>query len=459
MTWPASFQGRLALALGIGLTLLWLAAAWATAGLLRAEMDEVFDSALEETAQRVLPLAVLEILDRDAEGPAQRIATLRPHEEFFTYLVRDDMGRVLLRSHGARDADFPPFEGMGFAQTATHRLYFDAALQGSITIAVAEPLSHRAEVARGALIGLALPLLVMLPLGLIGVLAIVRHSLRPVRRFGDTLASRGAPDLSAVDETGLPAEIAPVAASVNQLLDRLRRALAAERAFTANAAHELRTPVAAALAQTQRLQGETSDPAVARRAAEIETALKRLTRLAEKLMQLARAEGGRLRVEAPADIRPVLAMVLADFERAAGEGRIIATLADRPVLSDIDPDALAILARNLIENALRHGDPAAPVRVDLGGDGSLRVTNDGLPVAPDTLARLTARFERGQSTSRGSGLGLSIVRAIAEGAGGELTLMSPAPGQRAGFEARFRLAKTGQPRNAASASVRSRAPS
>ncbi len=141
--------------------------------------------------------------------------------------------------------------------------------------------------------GLALPLFLIIPLSLIGIVAIVRLSLRPVRRFSGALASRGVRDLSAVDDTRLPSEISPVVQAVNQLLERLRRALDAERSFTANAAHELRTPVAAALAQTQRLLAETTDPQAGQRAAEIEIALKRLTRLSEKLMQLARAEGGR----------------------------------------------------------------------------------------------------------------------------------------------------------------------
>ena len=145
MRMPSSLQGRLALALGLGLTVLWLVTAWATATLLRSEMNEVFDSTLEETAQRILPLVVVDIISREEEGVSQRIATLREHEEFFTYIVRDDQGRVLIRSHAAEDADFPVFDGMGFRQTATHRLYYDAALQGTITIAVAEPLSHRRQ--------------------------------------------------------------------------------------------------------------------------------------------------------------------------------------------------------------------------------------------------------------------------------------------------------------------------
>lgn len=438
MTLPASLQGRLALALGVGLSVLWLLTAWATATLLRHEMDEVFDSTLEETAQRILPLVVLDIISREEEGISQRIATLREHEEFFTYVVRDDQGRVLIRSHTASDADFPAFDGMGFRQTATHRLYYDAALQGTITIAVAEPLSHRAEVARDVLVGLALPLIVVIPLGLFGVFWIVRRSLRPVRRFSTALSRRGARDLSALDNDSLPREIQPVAGAVNDLLDRLGRALEAERGFTSNAAHELRTPLAAALAQTQRLMAETSDTSAAARAGEIEGALKRLTRLSEKLMQLARAEGGRVRQNSLSDLRPVLNMVLADFQRMTGAAAIQSTVAAVPVLSDLDPDAFAIVARNLIENALRHGGGGTSVQVALTTD-SLEVINDGPPLTADSLAGLTARFVRGQSLSGGSGLGLAIVQAIADGAEAHLQLYSPAQGREDGFEAVFQL--------------------
>jgi two-component system OmpR family sensor kinase len=406
-------------------------------------MNEVFDSTLEETAQGILPLVALDIISREEEGISQRIATLREHEEFFTYIVRDGQGRILIRSHAAEDENFPEFEGMGFRQTATHRLYYDAALQGTITIAVAEPLSHRAEVAREVLVGLALPLFIVIPLGLFGVFWIVRLSLRPVRRFSTALSSRGPRDLSAVGDGTLPNEIKPVAEAVNDVLGRLGRTLEAERSFTANAAHELRTPVAAALAQAQRLMTETSDSIAAGRAAEIEVALKRLTRLSEKLMQLARAEGGRLRRDTVSDLRPVLEMVLADFDRAAGPARIQSKLPTNPALSDLDPDAFAIIVRNLIENALRHGSGGTPVQVTLSGD-TLRVVNDGPPLAAETLAGLTARFERGQSVSAGSGLGLSIVQAIADGAQAMLELNSPSQGQTDGFEAVFQLPRPAQ---------------
>ncbi len=90
---PRSLQWRLSLWLGLGLTVLWALAAVGTAQMLRHEMDEVFDSALEETAQRILPLAAIEIIGRDADDTEQRVATLRQHDEYFTYVVRDAAAR------------------------------------------------------------------------------------------------------------------------------------------------------------------------------------------------------------------------------------------------------------------------------------------------------------------------------------------------------------------------------
>jgi two-component system OmpR family sensor kinase len=417
-------------------TLLWLGAATLTASILRHEMDEVFDSALEETAQRLLPLAVLDVLGREDEGTPQRIATLRQHEEYFTYVIRDAQGRILLRSHGADDSVFPPYEGTGFRQTATHRLYYDAALRETVTIAVAEPLGHRAAVAREMQLGLSLPLLFVVPLSLATIFGVVRLSIRPVRRLGRELGARGAQNLSPVRDEGLPSELEPIAGAANQLLARLTAAFEAERSFAAHVAHELRTPLAGAIAQAQRLQAEMADPQAGRRAAGIEATLKRLARLSEKLLQLARAEGGRLRTGSAADLRPVLQVVTNDLERSVGSTRLELALPSDPVPSDVDPDAFAILVRNLVENALKHGALDAPILVRLRGDGRLSVANEGAVIPAETLTRVSSRFERGDGAiGDGSGLGLAIVRAIAERAGGSLSLHSPVRGRNSGFEA------------------------
>lgn len=439
MKWPVSLEARLGLSVGLVLTVLWLLAATVTAVIVRAEMDEVFDSALRETAERILPLAATDIVGREDQGVTQRLAPIREHDEFFTYLVRDAEGRVLLQSHAADTTVFPSYDGPGFRQTATHRLYSDAALQDTIRITVAEPLAHRMSVAREIQMGLGLPLLIVLPVALIAIILAVRFSLDPLRRFRARLEARGARDLSQVPHEGLPTEIGPLADTLNSLLARLREAFEAERSFAANAAHELRTPLAGAIAQAQRLRSETKDRAAAQRATDIEETLKRLTRRTERMMQLARAEGGRLRMDKSSDLRGVARIVVDDIGRTGTPDRIRLNLPDMAVMSDLDPDAFAILCRNLVENALRHGGQTTPVDVTLTASGQFTVANDGPVVPGETLDRLTARFERASATSDGSGLGLAIVAAIAERISSRLVLQSPRPGRTTGFQVSLRL--------------------
>jgi two-component system OmpR family sensor kinase len=282
-------------------------------------------------------------------------------------------------------------------------------------------------------LALALPLVVMIPLSIAGIFYGLGYGLRPLGRLRTQLAQRGINDLSPLPTEEMATELRPIAETMNQLLARLDTAFAAERSFTANAAHELRTPLAGALAQVQRLRQTSTDPDSARRATEIEATLKRLTGLSERLMQLARAEGARLLIDTPQDLRPVLRIVAGDFAQRAEAGRILLSLPEAPVLSDIDPDAVAIVARNLIENALRHG--TGPVSVALDPHGTLCVENDCPPIPPADLAALSGRFVRGQSAGEGSGLGLAIVQTIAERIGSPLRLTSPRPGMLTSFSA------------------------
>ncbi|MDO8882697.1 MAG: ATP-binding protein [Pseudotabrizicola sp.] len=435
---PRSLQGRLALWLGLLLTLLWIGAASVTAIIVRQSLEETFDSSLQETVQRILPLAVLDIIEREEEGVTQQLAAIGQHAEFLTYIIRDAQGRILLQSHAADPRDFPDWDGAGFRTSATHRFYNEAVLQGTIRMTVAEPLANRARVARDIQMSLGLPLLIVIPLALLAILLVVSASLAPLHRLRTQLAARGARDMSQIAVEDLPAEVAPVADTLNTLLHRLSAAFDAERSFAANAAHELRTPLAGAIAQAQRLQSETSDPAASARAADIEATLKRLTRLSERLMQLARAEGGRLRLETASDLRPVLRLVIGDMARGGDGARLILSMADTPVLSDLDPDAFAILARNLADNALRHGMQGAPVHVSLSATGVLQVDNEGPVVPPQSLNDLTARFVR-SGPQMGSGLGLAIVAAIADRTGAELQIDSPRSDRIDGVSVRFHL--------------------
>jgi two-component system OmpR family sensor kinase len=152
-------------------------------------------------------------------------------------------------------------------------------------------------------------------------------------------------------------------------------------------------------------------------------------------MQLARAEGGRLKLDQESDLRDVLSVVVEDMQRAETPGRIVLGMPETPVLSSVDPDTVGILCRNLIENALQHGEKNSPVEVALSTEGILKVANDGALVPPEKLQRLTGRFERNGSSGRGSGIGLSIVTTIAHRIGSRLELRSPRSGGDRGFEA------------------------
>lgn len=439
MRLPRSLQQRFLLSLGALLSALWIGAASVTAVLAGHAMEEVFDSALQETAQRILPLAVADVLGREEEGVTEHLAEIREHDEFLTYAVWDAQGRILLLSHHADRGIFSGWNGTGFSQSTTHRFYSEEALQGSVRLTVAEPLAHRTLVAREIQMGLGLPLLIFLPVALLAIALAVQAILKPLHRFRERLAARGARDLSRVPVDELPAELAPVADTLNGLLGRLAAAFEAERNFAANAAHELRTPLAGAIAQAQRLQAETGDPGAKVRAADIEATLKRLTRLSERLMQLARAEGGRLRLDHASDLRLVARILTDELSRNMSTPQIELELPTKPVMSDLDPDVFAIIYRNLVENALRHGTDGTPIHVSLARDGVLTVTNDGPVVPHEALSRLVDRFERAGTRTDGIGLGLAIVHAIAQRVGSSLVLRSPRSGQASGFEATLTL--------------------
>lgn len=437
--WPKSIRMRTALILSVLVTALWLAAAGITARILSHEMGKVFDAALQETGQRLLQLAVIEVLGRDEDSNSQLVTTLDSAPEFFTYMVRDDQGQVLLSSQNADAAQFAQGLPMGFSDTAEFRLYQEAAVSGTIILTIAEPLAHRSTVADEVALALALPLVLVIPLSVLGISYGLGFGLGPLRQLRGQLARRDIGDLAPLVTDGLPRELQPIAATANQLFLRLKTAFEAERSFASNAAHELRTPLAGAVAQVQRLRQLTTEPETARRADQIEATLKRLTRLSERLIQLARAEGAQLLASGPHDLRVILRLVAEDFSRGKDAGRLDMDLPDAAVLSTLDPDAVGILARNLFENALRHGD-GGQVRVHLGSDGWISVENDGPAVADP--AALSARFMR--KGGMGSGLGLAIVRTIAERADLALSLTSPLAGQAGGFCARIQLRATPQ---------------
>lgn len=427
---PRSLRRRL----GWGLTLIlvgfWLAAMVVAGLVVRHEVDEVLDTHLAETAERILPLAFAS--SENGIEPARLPAS---DADDLQYGLLDPSGYTLLMSAGMDAGLLASAPKSGFAWTATHRIFVARDLSGA-SLMVAEPVGDRRDAAIETARALLVPLLLLVPLSVAAVLWMLSRGLAPVERLRSALATRDASDLSPLTLPGLPRELAVIGAAADALLGRLRRALEAERAFTADAAHELRTPLAASLAQVQRLLAELPSGDMAERTRQAERQLLRLAHLSGKLLDLARAEGGGVLATAPMDPVPILDAVIEELHRSGAGSRLVRRVPDEGAPpSRMDRDAFAILARNLIENALRHGDPEVPVHVELDRAGTLRVVNGGPVVPPDRLTQLTRRFARGGSRGEGSGLGLAIADAIARGAGARLELLSPARGRDDGFEA------------------------
>lgn len=444
------------------MALLWVGAASISVAVMQHELNEAYDDSLRESALRLLPLAVHDLRERDhgvdrlivsgerEDGDGDEDGYPRDgveHDASFTYFVRDKAGAMVLRDEHAHD-DIPAGEPPGgFGELDGQRTFALDDPRSGYSIVIIELSDRRVTALRDSVAALGLPLLALIPLIAGGVWLAMRLALRPLEALRHDIAQRDSRNLEPLHSDRHPAELAPIAEAVGALLGRLKSALDAERAFAARGAHELRTPIAGALAQTQQLADELAGTPEIERVREIEAALKRLSQLSEKLLQLARIEAGFAKADSEIDQLPVLKMVVRDInastawrDRVRFNPGIVATLP-----ATIDPDGFAIVLRNLIENGLKHGARTAPVQVLVGPANTLHIQNEGAPLDPAELAQLGRPFVRGETTADGSGLGLSIARGIIEQAGGSLTLNSPIAGTASGVEAVIRLPRREAP--------------
>ncbi len=435
-----SLAARLILGLTLGTTVLWCGAATYSTYLSYRELNEAFDRALQETARRLLPLAADDVMGHESDDDGRAIRYLmKGSEGYLSYQLRDHSGRIVLRSHDAPEEPYDRIADPGFVTVGNYRLFTDTDETTGLTIMVAETARGRFEAVLGAAKAMLWPLAGLIPLNGLFIWIIVRGAMRPVLRLSQDIAARDGVNLAPLDISDQPGELRPIAEAVARLVDRLRAALDAERAFAANSAHELRTPIAGALAQTQRMIARSNDPEDRRRAREVEGTLKRLSRLSEKLLQISRIDAGVGIGDSDVDLLPILDLVVSDCAKRLEEPCRIhyekskgATLVAR-----MDIDAFAIVVRNLIDNAIIHGVANGQIEVLVAPEGTVRIINDAPLVPPDVLAKLKHRFARGETRSEGSGLGLAIAETIVNQTGGTLELFSPAHGRIDGFEARL----------------------
>ena len=434
-----SITTRLVLLLTIGTTLLWCAAVGYATYTSYHELNEAFDVALREAAYRLLPLAEDDYLGREGDDSLAIQRLMKQSRSYISYQLRNASGEILLRARNAPSVPYDPNPVPGFATVGDFRLFSETDPTNGLMVTVAETTHNRLEAVLGSVKALLWPLLALIPMNILAILIGVRSAMEPVRRLSADIAARGSENLAPIDVSDQPRELKPIADAVARLVERLGVALDAERAFSANSAHELRTPIAGALAQAQLLIAELDDAGHRRRARDVEATLKRLSRLSEKLLQLSRVDAGISLRDELVDLVPVLDLVVADASaRLAGGSKISYVKTDgADLVARMDADAFAMAVRNLLDNAVTHGSGGIEVRLE--PHGVVRVTNDGPVVPAEVLARLTQRFERGRTAVAGSGLGLAIAETIMEQSGGRLRLASPAAGRDGGFEARLEL--------------------
>lgn len=432
-----SMTRRLLLWLSLTTAVLWLIAAGLGAIVMQNEFGEIFDSGLQQTGDRLLPLVVDDLMQHDPQQPpVLATSTVSPQSDgHLVYQVRDAQGRILMQSHQDSAIPFPAPLKAGFWEDRQYRIYTTAAVSDTIFVQVADSVAHRNISTLNAVLAMMLPALVLVPLSVAAAWLIIHFSLRPVEVFRQSISEKDRGNLEEIPLTPLPKELQPIGRSVNLLLSRLRAALDAEREFTANSAHELRTPIAGALAQTQLLVADLHAPDAYSRAAQIEASLDRLSKLVEKLLQLSRAEAGIGTTGEAVDLAPVLDLVVEDFLRAGADRLVYQRDHDAHLAGNVNQDAFAIAIRNMIENALRHGAKDQPVEISIINDRSILVTNGGQALDDAQLRIVRKRFQRINSTTPGSGLGLSIIERLAEQMNARFEIASPARNRSDGFEA------------------------
>lgn len=401
------------------------------AGFTRFEVTERLDNSLQEVAERLE--FMLSALDR--AGPAApdgQVARLPGTDDRRTlaYQIATPDGRLEIRSQNAPQALFVSDMKTGFYTVPSFRVYVTPSASGRHVILVGEPTFHRREAVRHAMLISVLPVVAFFPAIWFMVRWSVRRALRPLTGLQNEIRSRGGANLAPVPPLDLPDELVTIHAAVNLLLERLNLALSTERAFAANAAHELRNPAGALLAQAQLLQRQLGETPYAPRAGVIVAQARRMGRTVEKLLQLSRIGSGMALCGGTVDLVPVIGFLAHELEREKGR-RMIVEGADS-LLVEGDMDTAGIMLRNLLENALVHGAADQPVRVTVTPDRRVLIANDCPAIDPALLATLEKPFVRGQTEAEGSGLGLAIARQISQLFHAEMSICSPVPGQARG---------------------------
>ncbi|MDQ0570164.1 two-component system OmpR family sensor kinase [Variovorax paradoxus] len=377
------------------------------------EADDIFDYHMQQMALSL----------RAGLPPSAAVGGIGSGEQNFEFVVQVWTADGVRIFESAEQAALPQLAVLGFADVrargTTYRVF---SMQTSgLVIQVAQDMAARRNMAGALALRTVAPVALMAPLLMLVVWWVVSLSLAPVSRVRKQVASRQADDLSAVSEEGLPDEVRPLVQELNLLFDRVRRAFDAQKHFVADAAHELRSPLAALKLQVQGLQRAPDAAAREVAVSRLVAGIDRATRLVEQMLALARHEASMAAGAKPeaVDLAEVARLAISDAIAAAQARRIDIGVshADAAVVHG-QPEALRMLLRNLIDNAVKYTPEEGRVDVGiakLGEAVALTVDDSGPGLPEEERERVLDRFYRsGEPQAPGSGLGLAIVKSIAD---------------------------------------------
>ncbi|WP_250442044.1 ATP-binding protein [Caballeronia sp. AZ1_KS37] len=421
MILPRSLQGRL-LVLVIGVVVgVWLITAlfiWRDA---RKELDELLDSHLAQAAALLVIQQTQSIDDDDTID--SRVP--HPYAPKVVFQIFHD-GQAVIRSANAPTEPMIPGDrhiDKGFATVQINgeawRVFSMRTLREDTRVYVGERVDSRTAILLAVLRGTLWPMALALPLLGIATGWAVRQAVAPLKRLGRTIALRGPDDLAPVVMPQTPAEMSPVLDALNQLFVRIQTVWEAERRFTADAAHELRTPIAAVRTQAQVALAETDDTLRQHALRATLEGCDRATRLVDQLLVLSRLESGATLELTTVDLSALAQRVVAELApRSLAKRQSLEFDGAKYCHVSGDETLLAALVRNLVDNAIRYSPPGASVRIktETNQDRAvLSVEDSGPGLADADRSRLGDRFFRVSGTAEsGSGLGWSIVQRIVD---------------------------------------------
>lgn len=423
-----SIRRRLLAYLSGGLLALWLATALASAAVALHEINEIADSQMSQLARSLMQVP------QAAAGSTADLPPVGGAESSNNgFAIWDKHGTLLLADRYGREIPFQTASGFhnnraAWQGSAWRYLYLHDEHSGR-TVAVSQRLKERLSTLTNALwVQLALTFL-SLPLLLWLIARGIRRGLTPLDLLAGELAARNAQSLQPVSEQ-VPAETLPLVQSLNALLARVAESLAREQRFTADAAHELRSPLAALKVQAEVLAMSSDEAEQQHHLGNIHESIDRANRLTEQLLTLARLDPMQALPDAqPIDWQRSAHQALQSVNLQAREKRVQLKLECACGFGQVFPPLgnevlLQLMLRNLLDNAIRYSPPNSHVTLTLAANG-LSVCDEGPGIAAEHLPRIRERFYRlpGQS-QQGSGLGLSIVERIADLHGLRLDLVN-----------------------------------